>query len=138
MRGTGHGTAALGPLGGFWRLAIVVALVAGTLALHGSSGSTGLGPLRATFTLLFLGFGPGLALMGIVRLDDLVLEISLAVALSLALDTIVATGMTMLHHWVPTDEVLGLAVLSLAGVAVQGPQVFKLRHRLHQARSETA
>ncbi|HLI55903.1 MAG TPA: hypothetical protein VKY26_02605 [Actinomycetota bacterium] len=133
-----RGTAVLGPLGGYWRVVLVAVLIAGTFLFRGSYGSTGAGPLRIAFTLLFMGFGPGMAVMGLLRLDDLVLEISLALALSLGLEMVLATGMIMVKHWVPNDELLAMVLLTVVGAAFQAVQVAKLRQRAGSSRAEPA
>ncbi|MGH2719455.1 MAG: hypothetical protein ACRDJU_12880 [Actinomycetota bacterium] len=131
-------TAVLGPLGGYWRPALVLLLLAGTYLFSGSYGTAGLGPARIAFTLLFMGFGPGLALLGILRLDDLVLEISLAVALSIAIEMVMATGMVMVNHWAPDDEVATMALLTLIGAGAQIVQVARLKRRAGSVRPGTA
>jgi uncharacterized membrane protein len=85
--------------------------------------------VRATFTLAFFGFAPGLAIMGILRLDDLVLEISLALAVSLSLDTVLATRMTLFNGWHTGNGVLVMAAVTVAGALVQVNQVRQLKHR---------
>lgn len=135
-RAGSRGTIALGPLRGYWRVALVGVLLAGTYGFHGSYGSTGLGPLRVAFTLLFMGFGPGLSMIGLLRLDDLVLDISLALALSIGLEMVMATGMVMVNHWEPNDEVLAMAALAAIGAAVQVAQVTRLRQRASSASTE--
>lgn len=117
----------LGPLGGYWRPVVVAVLVAGALAFHKATAGTGLGYMRGTFTLLLLGFGPGLAVMGVLRMDDLVLEFSLVLALSIAIDTLLAMGMILLHHWSPSNGLLLIMAFSMLGCLVQASQVGRLR-----------
>lgn len=129
MRVPARGRAPLGPLGGYWRVAALGALLAGTFVFRGASGSAGLGPVRAAFTLAFLGIGPGLAIVGILRLDDLVAEFSLALAVSLSLDTLLATGMTLFGAWAPATGVLVMAAITVGGALIQVNQLRQLKHR---------
>lgn len=119
----------LGPFGGYWRVAIIGVLLAGTVVLHGIHGGKVVSGVSAGVTLAFLAAGPGLALMGLLRLDDLVLEISLAVALSLAVETILAMVMLLLRHWVPGNALAAVGLVAAAGAAAQANQVAKLKRR---------
>lgn len=131
-------TAVLGPVGGYWRVVLVLLLLGGTYLFRGSEGTSGFGSARIGFTLLFMGFGPGLAVMGMLRLDDLVLEISLAVALSIALEMVMATGMVMVNRWSPNTELAAMAVLAVIGAAVQIVQVTRVKRRTGSARGDGA
>ncbi len=75
------------------------------------------GPARFVAGLVFVTLVPGWALVGLVKLDDAALQISLSVATSLALLIILAQAMTALDIWRPfaLEVVVGLAcVPSLA------------------------
>ncbi|HEU5004408.1 MAG TPA: hypothetical protein VFW71_16745 [Actinomycetota bacterium] len=136
---TSHRAAAgLGPLGGYWRPATVAILVAGAFAFHGAVTGSSLGAIRGTFTLLLMGFGPGLAIMGVLRVDDMVLELSLALALSLAIDTLLAMGMILLHHWSPTNGLFLVMAVSALGCLVQASQVRRLKARPRYQTGEQA
>jgi len=119
--------APLGPLGGYWRIAVIGVLLVPTFALSAVSDVHSLDPVRATVTLAFMAVGPGMALMGLLRLDDLLLELSLALALSLVLETIVAMAMLLLNHWVPAAGLAVLEILTVIGVLAQANQVTKLK-----------
>ena len=106
-----------GPLGGYWRIAVIAVLLVPTFALSAVSDVPSLDTIRAAVTLAFMAAGPGMALMGLLRLDDLLLELSLALALSLVLETIVAMAM--------------LEVVDVIGVLAQANQVSKLKQRNH-------
>ena len=49
-------------------------------------------PLRAVVVLVFLVLAPGYAVVRLLRLPDRLVELTLAVALSIALDSLVALG----------------------------------------------
>jgi hypothetical protein len=66
-------------------------------------------PLRALFVLLFLFFGPGIAVTGLLRMPDLVQRFALAAAASLAIDVLVAVA--LLYLAIYTYE-LGFAIVA--------------------------
>jgi hypothetical protein len=121
----------LGPLGGYWRLAVIGGLLVATLALQALSGVGSLDAIRAGVTLAFMAAAPGMALMGLLRLDDLLLELSLALALSLVLETIIAMALLLLRHWVPSHGLIALEVVTAIGALAQANQVTKLKQRIH-------
>jgi uncharacterized membrane protein (GlpM family) len=123
--------ASLGYLGGYWRIAVIGVLLVPTFALSAVSDVHSLDAIRAAVTLAFMAAGPGMALMGLLRLDDLLLELSLALALSLVLETIIAMAMLLLNRWVPAAGLAVLEVLTVIGVLAQANQVSKLKQRNH-------
>ena len=129
--------APLGPLGGYWRIAVIGVLLVPTFVLGAVSDVHSLDAIRAAVTLAFMAAGPGMALMGLLRLDDLLLELSLALALSLVLETIIAMAMLLLKHWVPSGGLVVLEVLTVIGVLAQANQVSKLKQRSRYAPAPT-
>jgi hypothetical protein len=121
----------LGPLGGYWRIAVIGGLLAATVALQALSAVHNLDAIRASVTLAFMAAAPGMALMGLLRLDDLLLELSLALALSLVLETIIAMALLLLKHWVPSHGLIVLEVVAAIGALAQANQVTKLKQRNH-------
>ena len=121
--------ASLGPLGGYWRIAVIGVLLVPTFALSAVSDVHSLDAVRAAVTLAFMAMGPGMALMGLLRLDDLLLELSLALAVSLALDTIIAMALLLLNHWVPSHGLIVLEALAGIGALAQANQVTRLKRR---------
>jgi len=123
--------ASLGLLGGYWRIAVIAVLLVPTFALSAVSDVPSLDTIRAAVTLAFMAAGPGMALMGLLRLDDLLLELSLALALSLVLETIVAMAMLLLKHWAPSGGLIVLEVVAMIGAVAQASQVTRLKQRKH-------
>ena len=121
--------APVGPLGGYWRIAVIGVLLVPTFVLGAVSDVHSLDAIRAAVTLAFMAAGPGMALMGLLRLDDLLLELSLALALSLVLETIIAMAMLLLNRWVPSAGLGVLEVVAVLGVLAQANQVSKLKQR---------
>ena len=73
-----------------WPWLIVLSTLAlGSVAAAGESSA-----LRTALAIWFLLLCPGLALVGLMRLDDAWMEVTLAVALSVVLDTAVAGAMS--------------------------------------------
>ena len=123
--------APLGPLGGYWRIAVIGVLLVPTFALSAVSDVPSLDTIRAAVTLAFMAAGPGMALMVLLRLDDLLLELSLALALSVVLETIVAMAMLLLKHWAPSGGLTVLEVVAVIGAVAQASQVTRLKQRKH-------
>ena len=129
--------ASLGPLGGYWRIVVIGVLLVPTFALGAVSDVPSLDTIRAVVTLVFMAAGPGMALMGLLRLDDLLIELSLALALSLALETIIAMAMLLLKHWAPSGGLVVLEVVAVIGALAQANQVTRLKQRKHYEPAST-
>jgi len=104
-------------------------LLVPTFALSAVSDVHSLDAIRAGATLAFMAMGPGMALMGLLRLDDLLLELSLALALSLVLETILAMALLLLKHWVPADGLIVLELVAVIGALAQANQLYRLKQR---------
>src|SRR5262245_14909782 len=76
-------------------------------------------PLRSILVFWFLLVCPGMAFVRLLRLGQPVAEWTLAVALSLAIDALVAGTMAFFKIWSPVGGLLVLVVLSLAVAIVQ-------------------
>lgn len=78
-------------------------------------------PLRALLVCAFLLVCPGLALVRLLNLRDLVSEFSIGIALSLALDTLVGSVMVYTRSWSPA---LGMVVLIAIALAASGWKIY--------------
>ena len=98
-----------------WPTIILVSAVgAGTLTFGGVDS-----PIRSVVALWFLFVCPGMAFVRLLRIGDALTELTLAVALSLALDALVAGTMLYAGAWSPRWG-LGLLIgMSVVGVALQ-------------------
>ena len=67
-----------------------------------------LSPLRSLVTLWFLFICPGMAVVGLLRIEEQWVKLVLAVALSLAIDAVVAAVMVYTHLWLPKWGLVGL------------------------------
>lgn len=75
-------------------LAGALALAAGAVTLLAAPA-----PLRPAVVLLFLAIGPGLALVGLLGLDDPLEELLLVIGASLVLDLLVAEALVLAGAW---------------------------------------
>lgn len=87
-------------------------------------------PARPFIALWFLLLCPGMALVRLMRVGGIATELSLAVALSLALEALVAGVMVYTRTWAPTRGLIVLIAISVAGAALQ---VSSTRHMLGSA-----
>lgn len=76
-------------------------------------------PLRPIVVMWFLCVCPGIALVGLLRLNEPVVEWTLAVALSFAIDAMVGSIQLYAGRWSPTLTLEILIALSLAGMIMQ-------------------
>lgn len=70
-------------------------------------------PFQPYLVMGFVCFCPGMALVRFLRLNDLAVELSLAVALSLSVASIVAGAFLYAKHWSPLDTLTTLVLLTL-------------------------
>jgi hypothetical protein len=98
-----------------WPVTIIVSALAVGYMMFGDITS----PLRPLMAFWFLVICPGMALVRLLRISDLMIELTLAVALSFALDAIVASVMVYAGAWSPEWGLAMLLVVSLGGATVQ-------------------
>lgn len=89
-------------------------------------------PLRAVAVLSFLVLCPGMAFVGLLRLKDSWAEWTLAIALSLAIDALVAIFILYVGLWSPTWIFMVIAILTLAGVLFQFANAVDQNYRYHR------
>lgn len=75
--------------------------------------------IRAPLVLGFLLFGPGFAFVRLLGARQLAIELTLAIALSLALDSAVAEGMMLAHVWAVGTALAALVAISFVGAVLQ-------------------
>jgi len=76
-------------------------------------------PVRAIFVFWFFLICPGLAIVGLLDIRDWLAEAVVAIGLSLAIDTGVATIMVLAKLWSPDAGLAVLIGISLLGAALQ-------------------
>jgi uncharacterized membrane protein len=94
-------------------------IFASIAALGGAMTAGGASSVRTALAVLVLGVCPGLAVVGAIGLRDRWIEVSLVVALSLALDVIVSGALTYAVGWSPNAALVILLIFSLIGAAIQ-------------------
>lgn len=100
-----------------WLWPIIIILSAGAASLVTFVIPTS--PMRPIVVMWFLCICPGMALVRLLRLHEPVVEWTLAVATSFAIDAIVAGIQLYAGRWSPALILEILIALSLAGVIVQ-------------------
>ena len=100
----------------WFSLVTVLSLSAVTVLLVGLNVES---PLRALLALVFIHTCPGLGWIRLLRLNDLLAQVTLTVALSLTLTALLALGALYLGRWSPPGMLLTLVMLALAGVGAE-------------------
>jgi hypothetical protein len=98
-----------------WAWTSALSAVAAVALMLADSGSA----LRPAVLFWFLLVCPGMALVPLLELENAWTELTLGIATSLALDTLVASVMVEARLWSPGGGVLGLGVVTLLVSAVQ-------------------
>jgi len=99
--------------------ALPAVLLSSVLALGAVLIAGAESPLRTLLAVWFLLVCPGLALAPLVRLSDALGTATVAIALSIALDMIVAAALLYAGVWSPVAAFMILATITLAGAARQ-------------------
>jgi hypothetical protein len=111
-----------------WPLIIVASAIAVELGMVGAIGA----PLRPVITFWFLLVCPGMAFAQLLLIKDWVIQWTLALALSLAINVIVSEAMVLVSVW-SAERALGVIVyLSLVGAAFQLLQAHRRLSRYFQ------
>ena len=76
-------------------------------------------PLRPAIVLWFFLICPGMAFVRLLGIKEHVTELTIAVALSIALDIIVSETMVLINMWSPGRALLTLVSVSIFGAALQ-------------------
>jgi uncharacterized membrane protein len=98
-----------------WPLIIVISAVGLGVAVIADVGS----PVRPALTFWFLFVCPGMAYVRLLQLNELWLELTLAVPLSIALNVAVSLLMLYTNTWAPGGALVMLIALSIVGVVLQ-------------------
>jgi cytochrome c oxidase subunit IV len=91
-------------------------LLLSTLAVGVTTFGDLQGPVRTLVSLWFLLVCPGMALVRLMHVPGRLMELSLAVALSVALGTIVSSTLVYAHQWSPEVGLGALMAVTVAGV----------------------
>jgi hypothetical protein len=99
----------------WWSIIIVLSAIAVALAIVADAGT----PVRPLLVFWFLLVCPGMAFVRLLRIEERLIELVLAIALSVTLDTIVAEIMALNKIWSFRGGLFVLICLSLLGAALQ-------------------
>ena len=110
-----------------WPIVIEGSAIGAGLTVFVYTGS----PLRPVFAFWLFLFCPGMAFVRLLRLEDHLTELTLAVALSIALSTLISEIMLYFKVWSPDSGLFAVICLSLVGV------VFQLAQAVRQEVKET-
>lgn len=98
-----------------WPATLILSALLATLVIFIDLGTL----LQTIVVCWFLLVGPGMALVRFLQLNDTIAEITLGLALSIALDTLVSLVLVYTHYWYPQRGLIFLIVLTLAGGILQ-------------------
>jgi uncharacterized membrane protein len=76
-------------------------------------------PVRSVLVAAFVLVCPGLALVRLLRLEEPLFELTLGIALSLALAGLVSVALLYAHAWSPGKGLAILAVIAFGGSAFE-------------------
>ena len=98
-----------------WPLVIAVSAVGAALltTFHVNS------PIRVALAFWFMGFCPGMAFVGALKLKGALSQITFAIALSVALDVLVSEALIYAGRWSAETGIILLAGLSFIGIGLQ-------------------
>ena len=99
----------------FWPIFIIAATAGVGVSLLLDIG----GVLQAAIGFPFLLICPGMAYIRLLKMKERFTELILAIALSMALGTIISTALVLADVWAPAAAVSALMVISLVGAALQ-------------------
>jgi uncharacterized membrane protein len=86
-------------------------------------------PLRPALVIWFIAICPGMAIIRLLRLDSLLAEVTLAIALSLALAGLIASALVYAGLWSPNLvlEVLVVIAVGALVLGLRGRRGYRLR-----------
>lgn len=87
-------------------------------------------PLRAVAAFWFLLICPGMALVRLLHIEELLVELTLAIALSLSLDAVVSSVLVYTRTWSSDLSLALLIAISIGGVAFQFVTNYRRRPNL--------
>ncbi len=76
-------------------------------------------PLRFAMSIVFLFFCPGVAFVGLLKLQDVLTTLVLSIALSMSLSVIVSEAVLLTTGWSADQSFYILVAITLAGALLQ-------------------
>jgi hypothetical protein len=111
-----------------WPMIITLSLLAAIAAIVTNAPQA----VRAPAVLWFLVVCPGMAFVRLLQVRDAWAEWTLAIALSLAIDALVAIFILYVGLWSPTWILVVIATLTLAGVLFQFASAVEQTYRFYR------
>ena len=107
----------------WWPIIIILSAIGTALVTAGNMGV----PARSLITFWFLLVCPGMAFTRLLQIEDVWAELMIAIALSIAMGTIVAETMVLTQRWLPQWGLVVLICISLVGAVLQIMQGLNLQ-----------
>ncbi|MCL5256795.1 MAG: DUF1616 domain-containing protein [Chloroflexi bacterium] len=98
-----------------WTLVIAASAAAMGIAIYGNMPV----PVRLLAAACFLPFCPGMAIVRLLKIEDGVAELAVAIALSIAIETIVAMALVYARLWSPNLVLAIIIGITVAGTVAQ-------------------
>ncbi len=98
-----------------WPVALYLG-AAGALTAVAFGGSS---TVRALVVLVFLALCPGMAVVRVIGVGDGWAQLSLALALSFTLDTVVAGVLALMGAWSPSAALIVLVAITVGGAGIE-------------------
>ena len=98
-----------------WPIIILVSAVGASLSVASGMGA----PVRPAIVLWFFLICPGMAFVRLLGIKEHLTELTIALALSIALDVIVSETMVLSNMWSPGRALLTLVSVSIFGATLQ-------------------
>lgn len=98
----------------FWPIIITVSIL-----LTGVAGNSDAGMFRAIITAWFLLVCPGMAFVKLLHIEKWAIELVVALAVSIAISTLVSEVMALANIWMPRIALVVLMCISGVGVMLQ-------------------
>ncbi len=99
----------------WWPIIITVSAIAAGLAMISDTEAS----IRPVITFWFLLVCPGMAFVRLLHIEEYLTELTLAIALSIAINTIISEAMVLAKIWSPKGGLIVLILLSFTGVFLQ-------------------
>ncbi|MCB0209647.1 MAG: hypothetical protein KDJ52_09970 [Anaerolineae bacterium] len=80
-------------------------------------------PIRPLLTIGFILICPGMALVQFLRLKEPIIEITLAIALSIGISTVLSEVMALGKIWHPEAGLAALIILTIVGSIIRMTQI---------------
>ena len=102
-----------------WPLIVLISVVVVIFFTFINPGT----PVQGIAILWFVTLCPGISLVPLLKLDHFLIEVTLAIALSLSIDAIVVGIFLYSGHWSPPITLVTIMGICIIGVIIQYAQI---------------